>query len=82
MTKTRRKDGTMIPMAEEKQDELLPVSEVAKALNVTSATVRNWIKDGEIDYVQLPKGRYKIRRSMLDILLKSRQEGTGDVSHE
>lgn len=61
-------------MAEEKQDELLTVREVARRLRVDDTTVRRWIKSGALDAVALPhKARrqsYRVKKSTLDALLQ------------
>jgi excisionase family DNA binding protein len=62
-------------MAEEQQEELLTVREVAKRLRVDDTTVRRWIKSGALEAIALPhRGKrqaYRIKRSTLDVLLSS-----------
>ena len=54
-------------------NELLKVSEVAKALRVDDTTVRRWVKQGAIDAVVLPhrntRQAYRIKRETLDKIL-------------
>jgi len=40
--------------------QLLRTSEAAELLNVTSATIRNWISDDLIPYVRLPNNEPRI----------------------
>lgn len=74
MTKLEDETGEY-NMAEEKQDELLTVREVAKRLRVDDTTVRRWIKSGALEAITLPhRGKrqaYRIKRSTLDTLLSS-----------
>jgi excisionase family DNA binding protein len=56
-------------------EELLRTEQVAKLLNTSPATVRNWIRLGLIEAVRLPSGQYRVRREDLDKLL--RREGQG-----
>jgi excisionase family DNA binding protein len=62
-------------MAEEQQEELLTVREVAKRLRVDDTTVRRWIKSGALEAIALPhRGKrqaYRIKRSTLDVLLSN-----------
>lgn len=51
--------------------QMLTSKEVAKILNVTSATVRNMIKRGDLDAVQMKSGRgvYRITATALRNLM-------------
>ena len=64
-------------MAEEKQDELLTVREVARRLRVDDTTVRRWIKSGALEAITLPhrakRQAYRVKQSTLDVLLKGSQ---------
>lgn len=60
-------------MAEENQDELLTVREVARRLRVDDTTVRRWIKSGALEAIMLPhrakRQSYRVKKSTLDALL-------------
>lgn len=62
-------------MAEERNEELLTVREVARRLRVDDTTVRRWIKSGALEAITLPhKGKrqaYRIKGSTLDALLRN-----------
>lgn len=62
-------------MAEEKNEELLTVHEVARRLRVDDTTVRRWIKSGSLEAITLPhRGKrqaYRIKLSTLTTLLNS-----------
>jgi excisionase family DNA binding protein len=64
-----------ITMAEERNEELLTVREVARRLRVDDTTVRRWIKSGALEAITLPhRGKrqaYRIKSSTMDALLKS-----------
>jgi excisionase family DNA binding protein len=64
-----------IAMAEERNEELLTVREVARRLRVDDTTVRRWIKSGALEAITLPhRGKrqaYRIKSSTMDALLKS-----------
>ncbi len=49
---------------------MLTISEVAKALKLTDATIRNWIERGHIQAVRLPSGIYRIAQSEVDRVLQ------------
>ena len=59
--------------------EVLTPQEVAKILKVTPATVRNMIKRGDLDAIQLKGGRgiYRVPSSALQRLM-----GTSDLAPE
>lgn len=40
--------------------QLLTTQEVADLLRVSTRTVQNWIKRGEVPYVELPGGEYRL----------------------
>ena len=58
-----------------KMGELLTVKEVAYVLRVDDTTVRNWVKRGVLDAIELPKTGprkvYRIRRETLEALLEA-----------
>lgn len=54
-----------------KLDPVYTAEEVAEFLSVTAPTVKRWMTDGLIRYVELPKGR-RIKASQLDEFLESR----------
>ncbi|MBA2394602.1 MAG: helix-turn-helix domain-containing protein [Ktedonobacteraceae bacterium] len=62
-------------MAEEKNEELLTVHEIARRLRVDDTTVRRWIKSGSLEAITLPhRGKrqaYRIKLSTLNTLLNS-----------
>jgi excisionase family DNA binding protein len=62
-------------MAEEPQEDLLTVREVARRLRVDDTTVRRWIKSGALEAITLPhRGKrqaYRIKLSTLNTLLHS-----------
>ncbi len=62
-------------MAENPNEELLTVREVARRLRVDDTTVRRWIKSGALEAITLPhRGKrqaYRIKKSTLDVLLSS-----------
>lgn len=45
-------------------DDLLTTTEAAKALNYSSYTIREWIREGKLPATQI-NGRYRIRRGDL-----------------
>ena len=49
---------------------LISVEEAALLLAVSSSTVRNWIKDGTIPYIELPKKRASRARAQYRIPLQ------------
>lgn len=53
----------------DEKDRLLKVDDVAAALSVSGNAVRDWIRHGAIPYVPLPRGQYRIRKSVLDNIL-------------
>jgi len=56
-------------IAEEKEDYLLTIAEVAKRLRVDSTTVRRWISTGTLEAVTLPhvnkRQSYRVKSSTL-----------------
>lgn len=56
-------------------EELLKTRDVAKMLNVSHGAVTRWIRLGQIRYVRLPGGTYRIPREEVDKLLR---EARGD----
>jgi len=58
---------------------MLTISEVAAALKLTDATIRNWIERGHIKAVRLPSGIYRIEQVELDRILQQ-DDGTHEQS--
>lgn len=59
-------------MADDKQDELFTVQEVAKRLRVSDKTVRTWVEQGTMKAVLLPptrRKRYRILASTIEEIL-------------
>jgi excisionase family DNA binding protein len=54
----------------EDREDLLKPADVAKMLNVSHGAVNRWIRLGQIGYVRLPGGTYRIPRSEVDKLLR------------
>lgn len=63
------------------QDPLLTVDDVAKELAVHPDTVRKWIRNRELEAINLggPAG-YRIRRSALDRFMRERNTTSEDGS--
>jgi excisionase family DNA binding protein len=55
-------------------DQQLTVEEVAEELRVHAETVRQWIRDGELDAFDTGRG-YRISRSDLDDFIQRRKTG-------
>jgi excisionase family DNA binding protein len=53
--------------------DLIKADAIAKELQVTAQTVRNWIKGGELPAIRI-KGRFRVRREDLDEMIE-RQRG-------
>lgn len=49
-------------------------AEVAKTLNVSHGAVNRWIRLGQIEYVRLPGGTYRIPQAEVDKLLRERRK--------
>src|SRR6266536_3536165 len=49
----------------DQHEDLLTVTEVARLLRVAPSTVRKWIGRGQIPYLALPSGDYRIPRIAL-----------------
>lgn len=45
--------------------DLLTVGEVSRLLRVAGSTVRKWIGEGRVPYIELPGGDYRIPRTEL-----------------
>ena len=56
------------------RDPLLTLKQAAAMFQVAPSTVGNWIQDGKIQYVRLPSGMPKIRRS---VVLRALEEVRG-----
>jgi len=50
-------------------DDLLSPAEVGAALGVTDETIRRWAKTGKLPVVQMPSGRFRVRRSDVEAIL-------------
>ena len=55
-------------------DQQLTVGEVAEELRVHPETVRQWIRDGELDAFDTGRG-YRISRADLDAFMRRRKTG-------
>ncbi len=55
----------------ETKEKLLTTSEFAKTFNVTRHAVAKWIREGRINAIKLPGGRYRIPESEVEKLWKS-----------
>ncbi len=55
-------------------EEPLTVEEIAQQLRVHVETVRNWIRSGELDAIDLG-GKYRIYRTDLNEFLERRRTG-------
>ncbi|WP_173079322.1 helix-turn-helix domain-containing protein [Phytohabitans rumicis] len=53
-------------MGDTQVDRKLTPSQVAKRLDVTPETVREWIRTGKLPSITLPSGRMKVRE--LDVI--------------
>ena len=66
-------------MGQEPEDELLTVDEVAALLKMHRKSVYDLMRAGRLPYVQIqPQRGRRIRRSVLDRFLKSRDTGLGN----
>jgi excisionase family DNA binding protein len=64
------------------KDELLDVEKVADELGVHQETVRKWIREKQLNAVNLGRrGGYRIRRSDLEVFLRKR-ETMPDQGHD
>jgi excisionase family DNA binding protein len=50
-------------MESKDDDRLLKIGEVAKMLNLSPQTIRDWVDKGWIDCVRLPSGHRRFRES-------------------
>jgi excisionase family DNA binding protein len=65
------------------KDELLDVETVAEELSIHIETVRKWIREKQLNAVNLGRrGGYRIRRSDLNEFLRKREtiQGNDDIS--
>lgn len=53
--------------------EYLTPDEIRLELRTTTATVRRWLRDGELPYVELPSGDRIVAREDLDRWLRQRR---------
>lgn len=49
--------------------QLLTSPEVADRLRVGVAVVQEWARDGKIECIKLPSGRFRFRREVIDAIL-------------
>jgi predicted site-specific integrase-resolvase len=56
------------PGAAGELDRLYDYAEIAELAHVTERQVRRWIEDGNLDYVQLPRGRRVTARQYADFV--------------
>lgn len=49
--------------------ELLDMKQAATRLNVSSQTIRNWYRAGQIRLIALPSGKYRVPKSEVDRIL-------------
>lgn len=72
------KGSTMAKRLEEKrpgdlptheEDPLLTTGEVARQINKSEQTIRNWIMDGLLKAIRTPGGLFNIRKSEVNKLL-------------
>jgi len=56
----------------ETKERLLTTSEVAKVLNVTRHAVAKWIREGKVNAIRLPGGRYRIPESEVRKIIEGR----------
>ena len=59
-------------------DELLPLQEVARRLQVSVETVRRYIKQKKLAAIRLSNTNLRVRKAELDRFLKERETG-GDT---
>ena len=60
-----------------RQKDWMTSGEVARALNMTDATIRRWAREGLIEAMKTPGGQYRIRRESLAALTQSVQRPNG-----
>ncbi|MGH3023244.1 MAG: helix-turn-helix domain-containing protein [Gaiellaceae bacterium] len=60
------------------QEQMVKPAEAAALLGVHANTVRNWIKRGEVPYLETPTGQYLLPWSLLTQKLR----GTYNISIE
>jgi len=59
--------------------QLLTVREAAGLLNVNERTVRRWIEDDAVPYLQLPSGSYRIPQGALLASLRGNYDLAGEL---
>jgi excisionase family DNA binding protein len=74
-----KREARMSQNEGQRYERLLTVAQVAKILAVDKTTVGRWIRNGDIEAVELPGSRtkkhYRIKRSTVDAILnKERRE--------
>lgn len=52
----------------------LSAPQAARQIGVTTATVRQWARDGKIEVIVLPSGRILIPQRVVDDILKPKQK--------
>lgn len=68
-------------MAEELEERLFTVREVANYFHVSEETIRRWIKGGHIQYVQV--GPFRLKRLNPAAVIKGAQNGgQGSISKD
>ena len=53
------------------QTQFIVVAEAARTLSVDESTIRRWIHQGDLPAIQLPGGQYRIKRSVVENMLRS-----------
>lgn len=56
-------------MTEPPTPKLLTATQVAEKLQVSPETVTDWAKNGKIDFIELPSGRYRYREETVTAIL-------------
>lgn len=69
---------TQLPEQEtaDAEAQLLTSPEVASLLRVGVAVVQEWAREGKIDCITLPSGRYRFRREVIEAILSGTSNGT------
>lgn len=60
-------------MNDEKKHELMTLVEVGAAFGMNAATIRTWIKGGKLAAIRTPGGQYRVRREVVDQILRGEQ---------
>lgn len=59
--------------------QLLTVAQAASLLNVSDRTIRRWIEDEKIPYLELPSGGYRIPQGALLASLRGNYDLAGEL---